>query len=112
MASLLERLRLDIATPYSIEEAAAELGVSPRTFVRRFTAATGESYGQWMTQQRLNRAKTLLVQTDLSIERIAEACGLASSGSLRRIFRKELDVSPRVFRGNKQEPSSQRIDKL
>lgn len=98
MASLLERLRVDIATPFSVEEAAQELDVSPRTFLRRFKVATGESYNQWMTQQRLERAKVLLTQTDLSIERIAEACGLSSSGSLRRIFRERLNVSPRDFR--------------
>lgn len=98
MVALLERLRLDIATPYSIDEAANELGVSPRTFLRRFKVATGENYGDWMTHQRLERAKCLLTQTDLSIERIAEACGLASSGSLRRIFRLHLDQSPRVYR--------------
>jgi len=98
MAGLLERLRQDIATPYSIDQAANELGVSPRTSLRRFNVATGQNYGDWMTQQRLERAKFLLTQTDLSIERIAEACGLASSGSLRRIFRTHLNLSPRVFR--------------
>lgn len=100
MNGLLKRLRLDIATPYSIDEAATELDVSPRTFLRRFKTATGMNYGEWTTLQRLDRAKTLLIQTDLTIERIAEACGLASSGSLRRIFRTHLNVSPREFRAN------------
>ncbi|MEL7500377.1 MAG: helix-turn-helix domain-containing protein [Planctomycetota bacterium] len=105
MEGLLERLRLDIATPYSIQEASKELDISPRTFLRRFKSTTGKNYGQWMTQQRLERAKTLLVQTDLSVERIAEACGLSSSGSLRRIFRENLNVSPREYRGGRHQKS-------
>ncbi len=72
--------------------------MSQRTFHRKFHALTGESYGQWVSKQRLERAKNLLRETDLNIEQITEACGFASSGSLRRLFREYTDGSPKEYR--------------
>ena len=78
--------------------AARELGMSQRTFHRKFHALTGENYGLWVSRQRLERAKNLLRETDLNIEQITEACGFASSGPLRRLFRDSTDGSPSEYR--------------
>ncbi|NOX57808.1 MAG: helix-turn-helix domain-containing protein, partial [Planctomycetes bacterium] len=95
LADFLLHLKADLATQYTSVAAARELSMSQRTFHRKFHALTGESYGQWVSKQRLERAKNLLRETDLSIEQITEACGFASSGSLRRLFREFTDGSPK-----------------
>ena len=83
---------------YTTVAAARELGMSQRTFHRKFHALTGENYRLWVSRQRLERAKNLLRETDLNIEQITEACGFASSGSLRRVFRDSTDGSPSEYR--------------
>ncbi len=98
LSDFLLQLKANLATPYTSAEAARELGMSPRTFHRKFLALTGENYGVWMSQRRLERAKNLLRETDLNIEEISEACGFGSSGSLRRLFREATDGSPGEFR--------------
>ena len=94
----LVHVKADLATQYTSLTAARELNMSQRTFHRKFHALTGESYGQWVSKQRLERAKKLLSETDLNIEQISRACGFASSGSLRRLFREHTDGSPKEFR--------------
>ena len=98
LADYLVRLKADLATQVSSQEAARELRMSVRTFHRKFQSFTGESYGRWISKQRLERAMHLLRETDLGIEQISDACGFASSGSLRRLFREYTSVSPKEYR--------------
>ena len=95
---IADRVARRLVTQYTTVAAARELGMSQRTFHRKFHALTGENYGLWVSRQRLERAKNLLRETDLNIEQITEACGFASSGSLRRLFRDSTDGSPSEYR--------------
>ncbi|MGH3501135.1 MAG: GlxA family transcriptional regulator [Nocardioidaceae bacterium] len=65
---LSERIRL--------RDLAAQEQVSVRTFTRCFRAETGTSPGQWLSARRLDRARELLEQTDLSIDQVATAAWL------------------------------------
>jgi len=98
LSDFLLHLKANLATQYTGMAAATELSMSQRTFHRKFHALTGESYGQWVSKERLERAKNLLRGSDLNIEQIAEACGFASSGSLRRLFREYTHGSPSEYR--------------
>lgn len=98
LSDFLLHRKADLARQYTSLDAARELSMSQRTFHRKFQALTGESYGQWVSKQRLERAKTLLRETSLNIEQISDACGFASSGSLRRLFRESTGGSPKEYR--------------
>ncbi|MBW9214395.1 helix-turn-helix domain-containing protein [Mumia sp. zg.B53] len=77
----------------------AELaGMSPRTFARRFTAETGTTPIQWLAQQRILRARTLLESTDLDIDHVAHRCGFSSGTLLRHHFRRLVGVTPGEYR--------------
>lgn len=95
---LLDWLKANLATRLSGEEAARKAQMSQRTFLRHFKHVTGMTYGDWMTVQRLARAKTLLRETNLPIDTISEACGYGSSGSFRRAFVNGENISPSGFR--------------
>lgn len=97
-SDFLVHLKADLATQYTSASAARELNMSERTFHRKFKLFTGENYGQWLSNLRLERATYLLRETELNIDEIAEACGFASTGSLRRLFRKSVGKSPREYR--------------
>lgn len=98
LAPVLDWLRLNLATRHKIEDVAQKANMSARTFLRHFKQVTGMNYGEWMTLQRIDRAKTLLLETQLTVDTIAEACGYGSTGSFRRAFSNTTKVSPSLFR--------------
>lgn len=100
LTNALETFKADLAARHTIHDAAAIAGMSPRTFVRQFENITGSPFGEWIGMHRLERAKTLLRETDLSVELVSEACGYASSSSLRRLFSAVVKVSPLKYRKN------------
>ncbi|MEU6644893.1 helix-turn-helix domain-containing protein [Saccharomonospora sp. NPDC046836] len=85
--------------PLSLQELSGRAAMSVRTFTRRFREEVGLSPGQWLTQQRLERARQLLEETDLPVERVAEDAGFGTSASLRQHLHTALGVSPSTYRG-------------
>lgn len=82
----------------TIDDLAAKVRMSRRTFIRRFEEATGVSPGEWVLQERTARARSLLEGTRLSIEQVATAVGFGSADALRHHFRTRLDTSPARYR--------------
>lgn len=88
--------RLD--QPVSLRELAGQALMSVRTFTRRFRVETGVSPGQWLAQQRLDRARELLEESDLPIDRIALGAGFGTAASLRQHLHATLGISPSAYR--------------
>lgn len=88
----------NLGQPLSLRELAAEASMSVRTFTRRFRDETGISPAQWLTQQRVERARQLLENTDLPIDRIAAEAGFGTATSLRQHLHAALGVSPHLYR--------------
>ncbi|MEU5236842.1 GlxA family transcriptional regulator [Streptomyces lydicus] len=84
--------------PLSLRELAARESMSVRTFTRRFREEVGISPLQWLTQQRIEHARQLLEETDLTVDRIAAAAGFGTAASLRQHLQSALGVSPRTYR--------------
>jgi AraC family transcriptional activator FtrA len=97
IAPLLDQMRAGLGTVWTLERMAAECRMSVRTFVRRFAEATGTSPGEWLTAERLEEAKRLLVAGRLGIDEIALAAGLGTADTLRHHFRKRIGISPREY---------------
>lgn len=98
LAPVLSWMVEHLADPISIDQLAARLAVSPRTFLRRFRAATGSTPYQWVLRQRIFHAQQLLERTTESVERIAELCGFGSAASLRTHFRDIVGTTPLTYR--------------
>jgi transcriptional regulator GlxA family with amidase domain len=81
-----------------IERLADEMKMSQRTFARHFRAATGTTPHQWLLQQRILQAQSLLERTDESIERIASLSGFSSAAMLRIHFQHLVQTSPQAYR--------------
>ena len=90
----LERLERQL----TLHELAEQEAMSVRTFTRRFREETGMTFVRWLTVQRVERARQLLEETDLPIDRVAVKSGFGTGTSLRQHLHAALGVTPRAYR--------------
>jgi AraC family transcriptional activator FtrA len=95
---LLDRVRASLDQAWPLHRLAAEAAVSLRALHRQFHQTLAQSPGQWLRDERVQRARELLETAPLSIEDIAAACGFGSAATLRHHFRTRLDISPAAYR--------------
>jgi transcriptional regulator GlxA family with amidase domain len=98
LAGLLDWVQAHLDQPHTVAGLAERVHTSPRTFARRFGAATGTSPQQWITHQRLYLAQQLLEEDTLGIEEIARRGGFGTAEALRHHFLRQLGVTPSAYR--------------
>lgn len=98
LAAVLDWALEHLDEPLSVEDLARRALMSPRTFARRFRAATGTTPLQWLLRQRIALAQRLLETTELSVELIAGRCGFGSATPLRVHFRRVTGTTPLTYR--------------
>ncbi|AXK44858.1 GlxA family transcriptional regulator [Brachybacterium saurashtrense] len=84
--------------PLGVDDLAAHARMSPRHFARRFHAATGATPAAWLRARRLDAARTLLEQSELSIAEVARAVGFASPVTFRQRFTAAYATTPTSYR--------------
>ncbi len=82
----------------TVDDFAARAAQSPRTFARHFRNATGTTPHQWLTAQRVVRARSLLETSDLTIDQIATRSGLGTAANLRARLADAVGVTPTAYR--------------
>jgi AraC family transcriptional regulator len=88
--------RLD--EPVSLSELARACKLSPGHFARAFRQTTGQPPHRWLMEQRIEKAKQLLVDTTLSLAQIAQTCGFADQSHFTRVFAQLVQSSPGQWR--------------
>ena len=96
----------ELAGELTIEALAAVARLSPFHFARAFKASTGLAPHQFVTARRVDRAKTLLLDSGASVVDVAHAVGLSNVSHFRRVFRSHLGVLPGAIRNSKIRPSA------
>ncbi|MFE6285759.1 GlxA family transcriptional regulator [Streptomyces sp. NPDC057877] len=87
-----------LGEPIQLRDMAARESMSVRTFTRRFREEVGVSPGQWLTQQRVERARHLLESSDLSVDQVAREAGFGTAQSMRQHLQAALGVTPTAYR--------------
>jgi AraC-like DNA-binding protein len=82
----------------NLEILAAEARLSVYHFARGFKLSTGVTPLRYVLEQRVKRARQLLVQTDLPLSAIASAVGFFDQGHFSRQFRSLVGTTPSSFR--------------
>ena len=72
--------------------------LSPRQLLRIFQEQLRESPGRYRLRTRLERARNMLLQTDLPVTQIAQSCGFVSPAHFSRAFRQRFGKSPTATR--------------
>ena len=83
---------------WNVETLASKVGVSRSAFAKRFTELIGESPMLYLTHWRMQLAKNLLQQPDLSMAMVAERIGYDSNVSFIRAFKRYVGETPGNWR--------------
>ena len=95
-AQEIMRSHLDDALP--LAELARACRLSPGHFARAFRQTTGQPPHRWLMEQRIEKAKQLLVDSTLSLAEIAQTCGFADQSHFTRVFAQRVHSSPGQWR--------------
>ena len=98
MAEVLQFCEERFAEPLSVPQLAALLFVTPRHFSTLFTREVGMPPAAYLRRLRLERAQTLLRDSDLPIAHIAQQTGFGTSEKLSHAFRAVYNDTPTAFR--------------
>ncbi|WP_052262021.1 GlxA family transcriptional regulator [Leisingera sp. ANG-M1] len=84
--------------PMTLDAMAAQANMSVRSFTRAFAAECGVTPMAYLEGLRCDRAKTLLLDTDLPMKTVAFRSGFSSDEQMRKVFRRRFSLSPRDYR--------------
>jgi len=86
------------AQPISIPDVVRVLDVSRRQLETRFKKVLGHSILEEIKKRRLHQVRVLLLETDFSLDQIAELSGFQSKNYLVNVFRKEFGMTMMTYR--------------
>ncbi len=99
LAQVVARMEANIEEPVSPARLASEAGMSPRQLERLFARYLGRSPKRYYMEIRLERARNLLMQTEMSVIEIALASGFASAAHFSKCYRATYGSTPYRHRG-------------
>ncbi|GAA1010351.1 transcriptional regulator [Acrocarpospora pleiomorpha] len=93
-----DHLAGNLDAQHTLADLAARVNLSPRGLSRAFTATTGLTPLEYQQGLRLERAATLLAETDLPVESVAARCGFRDGRHFRRLFKAKYGIPPSASR--------------
>jgi len=97
--------------PVSVSAVARASGLTRFHFIRLFKAVFGETPHQYRSRAQVEKAKHLLILTELSITDVCMAVGYSSLGSFSSLFSRRVGMSPSEFQ-RRYRPASARERQL
>jgi AraC family transcriptional regulator len=98
MSIAMEMLDSNLDGNLPVAELAQACGLSRGYFIRAFRDETGKTPHQWLLCRRLDRARTLLSCSQMSLADIALACGFADQSHFTRLFSRVIGQPPGTWR--------------
>ena len=93
-----EYIRQNFRKDLTLEEVAQTAGISPYYFSKLFKEGTGMNFTEYITGLRIERAKQLLSNRELSIKQVCLDSGYGNPNYFSRIFKKWTGITPTEFR--------------
>ena len=100
---IIELMEANIAEPLTLVEIAGYAGLSRRQIERLFRRNLGRSPARYYLEIRLDRARHLLLQSELPIVEVAVACGFVSASHFSKCYRELYGRSPQQERHQREE---------
>ena len=100
LSRVIQIMEQNIEEPISPAVLARDVGMSTRQLERLFRRYLNRSPKRYYMELRLQKARNLLMQTDMSVINVALACGFASPSHFSKCYRSHYDTTPYRERGS------------
>ena len=104
LSEVIHKMEANIEEPVSPARLAQDVGMSTRQLERLFRRYLNRSPKRYYMELRLQKARNLLMQTDMSVINVALACGFASPSHFSKCYRAHYDNTPYRERGTQGGP--------
>ena len=99
LSQVIQMMENNIEDPISPADLAEDVGMSTRQLERLFRRYLNRSPKRYYMELRLQKARNLLMQTDMSVINVALACGFASPSHFSKCYRAHYNTTPYRERG-------------
>ncbi|MDX2482102.1 MAG: GlxA family transcriptional regulator [Pseudodonghicola sp.] len=99
LSQVIQMMETNIEEPISPSILARDVGMSTRQLERLFRRYLNRSPKRYYMELRLQKARNLLMQTDMSVINVALACGFASPSHFSKCYRTHYNTTPYRERG-------------
>jgi len=100
LSRFIQMMEQNIEEPISPAILAKDVGMSTRQLERLFRRYLSRSPKRYYMELRLQKARNLLMQTDMTVINVALACGFASPSHFSKCYRSQYDTTPYRERGS------------
>lgn len=98
IARALLFMQLNFHKPFSLEDAAKHVNLSPKYFSERFCSITGTSFVSYLQTIRLQFAAAMLSSTNMRVTDICLSAGFVDLSHFIRTFKRKFGCSPSLYR--------------
>jgi transcriptional regulator GlxA family with amidase domain len=98
LADLIPWMQNNLSRSLSVETLAQRCAMSPRSFARHFVDSFAMTPARFVAKLRLETARRLLTDSELSIEEISRKCGFGNADVFRKSFGRALEMTPVEYR--------------
>lgn len=95
---VITRIDADVTADLSLKTQADFLNVNPSYLSTLFKKETGVTLTEYVNTKRVEKAKHLLLSTNMQVQNIAQSCGILDVNYFTKIFKKYTDKTPNEFR--------------
>jgi AraC family transcriptional regulator, arabinose operon regulatory protein len=95
---MLRYIEEHATSPFKIEDVARHAGLSVSRSVHLFKSSVGKTMIEYALEIRLSAAMERMKYTSLTLEQIAEECGVGSYPYFHKVFHKRYGIAPGVYR--------------
>lgn len=99
----MEYMRAHYMKPLQMAALAKMAGLTPSSFSRGFKQLAGKTPGAFLTQLRIERAKSLMREPDMNFKQISGIVGFQDELYFSRVFKKQEGVSPTIYMKRNQQ---------
>ena len=98
LSEAIRFIRENACNPCSVDDVAQVLAISRRSLEQRFVKVLGRTPGEEIMRIRMDTAKRLLRQREISLREVAKLCGFSGDSTLVRAFHHVEGTTPLAYR--------------
>lgn len=106
LIEVIKFIKENLHNQISLRQVSEIACMTEQSFCRFFRNRTKKSFSQYLLDQRISYACTLLIQTDKSISEISDLCGYKSSSHFCKVFKDQINQSPYQYKRSLQRKAS------